>query len=197
MRKQTLQNNKKKSWLLSLLFAYIFIGNTNQAYANELYLTGKFGTYGFSVENNGSSSLSGLGAYSLDLGYRLSNTLTASLVFNALAESVISGDMGYGFDIALRHYPISNNGVKKLSDDKINIHIADLYRPYYGFAFRQREFILILSTSYVGPGFFAGIDYQWSPEWFLNFEFRYDMLQGPGEATATQMNLLFGFGKEF
>ncbi|MCB0347881.1 MAG: hypothetical protein KDD37_03555, partial [Bdellovibrionales bacterium] len=109
----------------------------------------------------------------------------------------ISGDMGYGFDIAIKHYPISSFGVKKLEDENISIQIADLYRPYYGIAFRQREFVLILSTSYVGPGIFGGIDYQWKPDWYLNFEFRYDMLQGPGEATATQMNMLFGMGKEF
>lgn len=187
------KNQKQILWLLSLVLAFIY---SKSIHAKDLYLTGKAGTYNFSVDNNGTSSISGMGAYSLDLAYPLAKNLMVSLIFNTLVENIVSGDMGYGFDIAIKHYPVSSAGFYRLDDDKLDIRIADLYRPYYGIAFRQREFVLILSTSYVGPGFFTGIDYQLNNKWYFNFEFRYDNLQGPREATATQMNILFGLGKE-
>lgn len=192
MRLQLKRLSKK-----TLLSAFLVVSIPTFSVAKDLYITGKGGTYSFAVDNNGSSSISGLGAYAVDISYPISNNLMASLIFNILSESVISGDMGYGFDIAIKHYPMSGFGHNKLEDEKIKINVADLYRPYYGIAFRQRQFVLILSTSYVGPGIFGGIDYQWKHDWYLNFEFRYDSLQGPREAVANQMNMLFGLGKEF
>lgn len=165
---------------------------------SDVYLTGKFGTYAFDVDNRGkSSSVSGMGAYALDIGYELEHNLMVSAIFNIIMADTFTGDQGFGFDIALKHYPISSPAFQIIKDDSLEVYVADLYRPYYGLAFRQREFLLILSTNYVGPSLFFGLDYQWRNDWYLNTEFRYDMLSGPSDAEAIQTNILFGIGRYF
>jgi len=164
----------------------------------DYYLTGKMGTYGFDVENgNSTSTLSGIGAYALDIGYPFADRIMVSLVLNVLYADLLTGDQGFGFDFALKHYPISSAGFSQIQSETLEVSVADTFRPYYGTAFRQREFLVVLATSYVGPSIFFGFDYQWTNVWYANFEVRYDLLQGPGQATATQMNILFGLGKSF
>ncbi len=163
--------------------------------AKDISISGHFGTYGFDVDNSGTEeSISGIGAYAVNVNYHLFGDFVLVTGFNILVSEVITGSTGYGFDIGGKYYPITSHGYEDFGTETIDVSITEVLRPYVGFAFRQRQFLLSLTSSYVGPGLFMGVDYQAWQNWYLNFEFRYDILFGPNEAEATQMNILFGLG---
>lgn len=98
----------------------------------------------------------------------------------------------------MKWYPVTYSGYKNYQNGPLEVSISQLWRPYVGFGFRQREFVLVLTTNYIGYGLFAGLDYQLHKQWFLNFEYRMDMYFGGSEDSEADMtNMLFGVGYQF
>ncbi len=182
-------------WLLSFLFCLTTIG----ALASPGQLVVKGGTWSFATENVGATSetSSGVGAYAVELGYRFSPSWLVVFGMNLVLSDFVQGSSGYGFDIGTRYYPLTASGTDSSSTDSVEMTIQEVWRPYVGLFLRQRIFGLALSTSYLGPGVSIGLDYSLSEKWFLNAEFRYDNLNGQGDAVATQSNILIGIGYEF
>ncbi len=172
----------------------------NAAHAKkDLFLYLQAGTFDFQVTTaTKSAAVSGLGAYSFGLGYAFSSQWLATVSLDFLRSGTLTGDAAVGVDAGVRWYPWTYSGYKYLEDSQIQYEITQLWRPYVGFAVRQRQFILAITTTYLGAGIFIGTDYQLNRKMHLNFELRHDQYQGSDEETsATMMNILFGAAYHF
>ncbi|MCJ8277548.1 MAG: hypothetical protein MJK18_11955 [Bdellovibrionales bacterium] len=183
-----------KLWLS--IFSLLIITSA-QASVGQISLKG--GSWSFTTENvtNSTESSSGFGAYSVEMSYGLTPKLQGVFGVNILMSEIYTGSSGYGFDLGAKYFPFTDSGSINLESDDSTIFIQEKFRPYVGLFLRQRIFSLAQSASYVGPGLSIGLDYAWSRKWFLNSELRYDNLYGSGDAIATQINILVGFGREF
>lgn len=181
-----------------LLSALVFLLSVS-ATASVGQLSVKGGSWSFETENvkSTSQSSSGIGAYSVEGAYKVAPKVLGVFGINFLMSDIYTGSSGYGFDLGIKYFPVSDAGTINIESDSSSIFIQEKWRPYLGFFFRQRIFNLALSSSYLGPGLSAGVDYAWNKEWFLNAELRYDYLFGNGDALAKQMNILVGLGVEF
>lgn len=189
-----------KTLRLHSLFCLILMLQTSLAMAKQdVFLTFQMGTYDFSVTTASSSSaVSGIGAYSAGVAYAFSNQWLVSASLEFLRAQTLTGDAATGVDVSARWYPVTFSGYKYFTDSQIDYSMSQLWRPYVGFGIRQRQFILAITTTYLGAGFFTGVDYQLSEKIHLNGEIRYDQYQGSDEDTsATMMNILFGLGYHF
>lgn len=184
-------------WLRSCLRFFILICPI-AGFASGATLTGKLGMWSFETENvrGRAESTSGFGAYAVELGYGLSEKWMAVAGANMLLSDGISGSTGFGFDLGAKYYPLTSATSVETQTESTYVKVHEPFRPYVGLFLRQRDFNLALQSGYVGPGVSLGFDYNYSRQWFFNFEFRYDSLNGSGEGTATQTNILFGVGIE-
>lgn len=182
-----------KAIALSLIFFMPLV-----AKADPVFLYAKAGTWTFAVDTPGraTETISGFGAYRAGLGFGLLNNFVFDVAFNVLSSSGIGGQLGFGFDFGIKYYPLTSSGLRTIKEGPLQAEIAEQWRPYVGCGFRQRQFVLVLTSQYVGPGFSVGTDYQLDDRWFLNGEFNYDMLYGQSKVTATQTNIMFGIGRE-
>lgn len=157
------------------------------------------GTYDFTATSKTSKgSVSGFGSFTFALEYAFLDQFAANVSYNYLKSDGIGGDTSTGIDVAMKWYPVTYSGYKHLENGPLELSITQLFRPYVGFALRQREFVLVLTTNYIGYGFFAGVDYQLHEQWFLNFEYRMDMyFGGSQDAEADMTNIVLGVGYQF
>lgn len=184
-----------RKWLPSFIICLL----TSSASASPIQVSLKGGAWSFSRDdNNGvSRSQSGIGAYSVEFGYRILADWTVVIGSNLILSDLVKGSAGYGFDMGAKYYPLTDSGSTSMTLNSSSVWIQETWRPYAGLFMRQRIFGLSVSTSYIGPGVSLGVDYSFSKKWFGNLEFRYDYLYGEGDALAIQNNFLLGVGYEF
>lgn len=186
---------KQLKAVLLLTFFFIFSAKAEK----DVFLSFQFGMYDFAVDTGTSSAaVNGIGAYSVGVAYAFADQWLISGSLEFLRASTLTGDAATGVDVSTRWYPFTFSGYKYYSDNQIDYSLTQLWRPYVGFGIRQRQFILAITTTYLGAGFFTGVDYQLTEKIHLNGEIRYDQYQGSDEeTTATMMNILFGLGYHF
>jgi len=158
----------------------------------------KAGSWNFSTENiaNPETESSGLGAYALEYDYGLSRHLVLGVGLNLLFTDIYTGSSGYGIDLGLKYYPITDSASALSESDQGLISVREVWRPYVGVFLRQRTFNLAISSGYAGPGLSVGLDFAPWDKWFLSAEYRYDLLFGSAGAEAKQSNILLGVGLE-
>lgn len=185
----------KKRLSLTLL-PFLFYSNLALAELGSFAV--KAGSWSFDTQNvkTVSESSSGFGAYSFELAYGIYPKFLMVGAFNLLMSEGVSGSSGFGFDFGGRYFPFTDATKVVSSSENVEVTVREKYRPYVGAFFRQRLFNLALATSYIGPGLAVGLDYSGWSKWYASFELRYDQLFGPGDATANQINILFGVGFE-
>lgn len=170
----------------------------NLAHAENTIISAKAGHWSFDTENvrGQPESRSGFGAYSLEIGYSFARHFMGVVGANLLLSDGISGSSGFGIDAGVRYYPFTDATRVDTQTEDTFVRVNERWRPYGGLFFRQRDFNIALQSGYVGPGVSIGVDYNYSSNWILSFEGRYDTLYGSGDATATQINFLIGIGVE-
>ena len=194
------QKLRLHSFYAALLFIFLGTSTSEARFAEkDTRFLFQLGTYDFGVDTRTSSaSVSGIGAFTFGFEYAFLDQFAAGVSYNYLKSDGIGGDTSTGIDAMIKYYPVTFSGYKNLSSGPIDISITQLWRPYVGFAFRQREFVLVLTTNYIGYGFFIGTDYQLHQQWFLNFEYRMDMyFGGSQDSEANMTNIMFGIGYQF
>lgn len=182
----------KNALLILVVFASL------PAAGENILLSAKAGAWSFETENvrGRPESSSGVGAYSLEIGYSFARHFLGVVGANLLLSDGISGSSGFGFDAGFRYYPFTEATRVETKTEDTYISVNQRWRPYGGLFFRQRDFNIALQSGYVGPGLSVGLDYNFSTNWLLSFEARYDRLYGSGDGTATQTNFLVGFSVE-
>lgn len=182
-----------------LLSLVVILGISYQARTAVGQMAVKMGTWSYSTENVGASSesASGVGAYAFEFGYAVSPKWMASFGVNLIMSDLISGSAGFGFDLGVKYFYLSDATTSNFQSDELSVTVREALRPYAGLFMRQRTFGLLTSVSYLGPGLTLGVDYSLSKKWLATAEFRYDNLYGQGQALATQTNILLGLAIEF
>ena len=185
---------------MKLLLSTFFVLLVSQiSFADMGQVSVKGGTWSFTTEGikSTSESASGIGAYSVEVGYSFVSQVLFVFGMNFIMSDIYTGSAGYGFDLGAKYYPLTAAGTTELDSEFSEVRIQEPWRPYIGVFVRQRIFGLAISTSYLGPGLSMGVDYSIGKKWMISAEFRYDYLYGQGDALAIQNNFLLGVGVEF
>lgn len=174
------------------------IGICGPLWANDSFVSLKVGTWDFDVAVSGShSKVSGFGNYQIAYGVGFYNNFIASTGLSVLDSEGIGGQLGFGFDISLKYYPITSYGFREIGNASTSIIVTQKVRPYIEVGFHQRQFLLVLASNYVGPGAVAGLDYDLMENWSLAAEYQYYFLNGPSNAEATYSAIILGVTKQF
>jgi hypothetical protein len=144
----------------------------------------------------GSGSVSGPGAYQLGYFHPLTDHLDLGVGYTLIMSSGIGGDLGFGPDLGVFYYPLSMTSAQKLAAENVTFEVAEQWRPYAGLEFQQRNFEATKS-SYAGFGPAFGVVKAFRHMFDLKGEVRFSQLQGPDNATATEMDILCGVSMPF
>lgn len=192
--------SRRKSGRLSALIFAILLLKGGSAAATELIqgiqLLGQTGFYSLSsaASTGKETSISGYGTHSAYVELALKDRWKVSAGLSYTLSSGFSGDAATGYDIVAKYYYLSNAVHKQVVYDNVIWLSDDQWKPYAGLALRNREFFAVLSTTYVGFGVLAGLDYPLNREYFINGEIRFDQLSGNEGSSLRQMNVVVGFG---
>jgi opacity protein-like surface antigen len=178
-----------------ILFALIgqtlgFAGSVARAADNKLEFSG--GAYALTAKTaKRSGNLSGLGIYHIGYSYGFGNQFEFQLGYTLFMSGIVTGDLGFGPDLGLLYYPLTDTGIRKVSTESIRLSVEDVVRPFMSLGFHQRQFQSV-DSSYAGFSVGAGAEYGWTQDYSLKAQIRYLLLNGPSSATANQLDLLFG-----
>lgn len=166
------------------------------AFADKFDLT--FGYYSLSATTTkGSSSLSSLGAYSIDYRHAVAPQIEVSLGYSIVtSNSIMGGDLGYGLDIAGYYYPFTQAGEIHYDENGVRINQLEAWRPYVGAMFNQRSFQGI-QTGYAGFGGVVGTQRTVNDGLSLVGEIRYMDLSGGDSSTAHVIQMSLGISLLF
>lgn len=138
-----------------------------------------------------STSVSSLGSYRATFSRSILDRFDASIGYTLNMTNTIGGDLGYGLDIGFSYFPFTFTESKVLDKEGLSIRRDDIWRPYVGASFNQRQFQSV-KNSYAGFGASAGTEYSLTKSYSLKAEFRYISLAGSAESEATEMNVFAG-----
>jgi len=181
--------------ILSIVLALSGLDARAQGLIESVSVLASTGFYSISGTVQGRSrSVSGVGAHGLFFEGTFLNHYKAFGGLSMLVSQGLTGDTAMGFDLGLKYYHWSLSGPRSDTFGNISIQIQDIWRPYFGFALRNREFFSVLSSKYVGMGILAGTDYTYSKNVFLNAELRVDQMLGSGNASLMFITGVVGLG---
>ncbi|MBX9767872.1 MAG: hypothetical protein K2X47_11420 [Bdellovibrionales bacterium] len=156
-------------------------------------LTLSAGAFSLSAQVQGRQvKIAGPGSYAITWFRPLFHRIDVMIGYSLIMTSVIGGDLGYGPDIGFALYPLSRAENLDSRSENTSLRIEEIWRPFVSGQFIQRQF-QSTQSNYSGFQLSAGTFYRWNEDISLYGQFRYGMLLGPSEATATETNLLLGF----
>lgn len=139
----------------------------------------------------GDTSVSSLGSYRAAYGHSIFDKFDLTLGYTVNMTNTIGGDLAYGLDVGINYFPFTFSSPQEFEKDGVAINIDELWRPFVGLSFNQRQFQSI-KNNYAGFGISMGTEYSFSKRYSLKAEFRYISLAGSSESEATEINTLFG-----
>ncbi|MBS1962733.1 MAG: hypothetical protein JST04_10985 [Bdellovibrionales bacterium] len=156
-----------------------------------------FGFYSFTAKTStGSGSNSGLGLYSLNFRRAITPRFELALGYTVYFSKLVSGDSGSGLDLGMNFYPLTFSGPVEASGEGTKIELEQLWRPYIGATFNQRNFQSV-QTTYTGFGVAVGLERVLNETMNLNALFRYLKLNGARGSTGSEMNTSVGISLKF
>lgn len=180
---------------LKLLGIAFFAASSASATQNKFDLG--IGYYQVSAKTNtGSGSTSGPGLYQLNFRRALAPRFEIAIGYTIYFSNLVSGDSGSGLDIGVNYYPFSFSGPVEANGPGAKIELEELWRPYFGVTFNQRNFQSVQST-YTGFGAVVGLERVLTETLNLNADVRYIKLSGPRGSSGTEMDLAAGVGFKF
>lgn len=165
---------------------------TSLAHAESTKLAADFGYFSLSANANGeTASISNPSAFRFSYLRELTPKLELNLSYSIILADFSGSDLGFGPDLGLNYYLLSDGGDHIYRDEKFHVRVSDLWKPYIGVAFSQRNFQSV-KNSYAGVGFSAGTEMYYNEKINFRVEARYISLAGTGESEAKEMGLFFG-----
>ena len=138
-----------------------------------------------------SSSISNPTAFNLGYLMPLMDKADLSIGYSLLLADFAGSDKAFGLNLGVNYFPTSSAKDETLKTDDFNVERYQIWKPYVGLGFYQRNFQSI-KTSYAGLGLNAGVEKYKSKKMSYKGELRYITLSGSSESTATEINLFFG-----
>jgi hypothetical protein len=111
--------------------------------------------------------------------------------YTVLLADMSGSDKAYGLNVGVNYFPISSSLNEKLKSDDFEVERYEIWKPYIGLGFYQREFQSI-KNSYAGFGINPGIERYFDKLMSFKGELRYIALSGSNESTATEINAFLG-----
>ena len=146
---------------------------------------------------NPPATLTYFGTYRLAALFSVLPNLEAGVGYTVIMSKGIGGDLAYGFDFALNYFPFTAASPARWASDGKTMEVVELWRPYVGMGFSQRQFQSVFSA-YAGFNACAGVER--SLEWnrmSLKAEGRLSVLGGPAGAAALEGTLTGGISISF
>lgn len=172
-----------------LLVAIVF-GDESASAGNKLEVaTGFYSLTAKTSKRSGSAS--NFGVYRAAYGFGFGAQVDLQIGYTLFMSDIVGGDLGFGPDLGLQYFPMTDSGARRFVTDKVSINVNDVLRPFISAGFHQRQFQSV-DSSYAGFSFGGGAEMAWSEDYSLKAEVRYLLLNGPTNATANQLDLLFG-----
>lgn len=173
--------------LLSLLF---FVSSL--AYGGNEKLALDVGYFALDASAGGeSSSISNPSAFRLAFLKPLTEKVELNLAYSLILADFSGSDLGFGPDLGLNYYFLTSAADKKLETEEFKVRVSELWKPYLGLAFHQRNFQSV-KNSYAGFGLSIGVEHRYERNLAFRTEARYIGLAGSGESEATELGLFFG-----
>ena len=143
------------------------------------------------TDSNKASSISG--PYLFNLAYLLAIAEKAQLNFgySVLLADISGTDKGYGVNIGLNYFLIGSAKNENLKNDSLDVERFELWKPYAGFGFYQRDFQSV-KNSFAGFGLNGGVERYYTKNMSLKAELRYISLSGTNSSVATEINAILG-----
>jgi hypothetical protein len=138
-----------------------------------------------------SASLSGVGAYQIAYEHPLAGSVDLRLGYSLLMTRGIGGDLSFGLDLGGSYYPLTRSSAVEWSSEQARLLVQELWRPYVGAGFFQRNF-QSLQSGFAGFGGWAGVDRAIQGPLSARFEARYLSLSGPKSSRVSQVELSIG-----
>lgn len=160
------------------------------------FAAGKFdlaaGLFSLEAETSkAKGSISNLGAYQFAYRREFASQMEFGLGYSVIMADTYTGDMGYGPDLAIYYFPFTSTGGFRYENADTLVVSTELWRPYVGAAFHQRQY-QSTQSSYAGFSIIGGTEYSWSKTMGLKAEIRMMSLTGPSQAKATETDILLG-----
>ncbi|MBC7715067.1 MAG: hypothetical protein H7177_17100 [Rhizobacter sp.] len=180
-----------KTKLLKLLSALtLILGTMSSASATKIDVMAGF--YSFSANVLGkSTAVSGVGTYEISYLSPFKNHFEFVVGYSMTMTGVIGGDYSYGPKLGVNYFPWNFSSNEKISLPNKTIEVKDFYKPYFGFAFNQRQF-QSAKSSFAGFGASAGMEKYINSNYTIKTELRMNTYTGPSAGTAKEMNVLVG-----
>lgn len=185
----------KTSVLRSLTFTMLMLPLTSLANDNAFDVS--YGYFSIKAKTDKKdTSISNPSAFRFAYHRSISQHFVFSAGYTILMSDFSGKDLGYGIDLGVNYFFLSSAMDQTFKNNDIKVRSYEIYRPYVGAAFYQRQF-QATKNSYAGPGLNLGVERYLSEKMNLKTEIRYIQLSGSGESTATELNLFIGVGFKF
>ena len=182
-----------RSALRSPLRYFVLLFLTLPIYASDGgRLALDYGYFSLDAKVNGvTTRVSNPSAFRLTYLKPMNRSLEVFLGYSILLADFSGSDMGFGFDAGANFYPLGNSTEERYKDTQVEVRKFDLWRPYVGLGFHQRNFQSV-KNSFAGIGASAGVERYLSEKYNLRASARYITLGGSGDSSASELGVLFG-----
>ncbi len=175
------------------IFSYVFVLGlfliaSSSLYAQKLELT--TGYYSLSATNATGSKASVTSFTSYRAGYR--HPVRSKWELTAGYTVILASDMAYGFDFGADYFYLTKANPIKAKSENVTLNVHEVFRPYIGFTFIQRQF-QELTSQLAGFGLRLGFEYDTSWKFLasqgisLKGEVRFASLDGSGQIKGDEM----------
>lgn len=143
------------------------------------------------TDANKSASISG--PYLFNLAYLLpvADKVQLNFGYSVLLADISGTDKGYGINVGLNYFITSSAKNENLKNDSIDVQRFEIWKPYAGFGFYQRDFQSI-KNSFAGFGLNGGVERYYTKDMSFKAELRYISLSGTNSSIATEINAILG-----
>jgi hypothetical protein len=133
------------------------------------------------------------GPYLFNLAYLLpvADKVQVNLGYSVLLADIAGTDKGYGLNVGFNYFILGSAKNENLKNDAIDVERFEIWKPYTGMSFYQRDFQSI-KNSYAGFGINGGVERYYTKDVSFKGELRYISLSGTNSAIATEINAIFG-----
>lgn len=185
---------RSRTLMFALFFVVVLLSSSVFAKAKLDVMAGYFSLMAKTKEKAG--NINNFGSYQLNFRYAVAHFLEVSIGYSLIASKTFSGDFGFGPDIGLVYFPFTSANPIEASRENVHFRSYELFKPYLGMAFHQRQYQSIQS-SYAGFGFAAGSEIYWKENMSFKVEARYLPLGGPDGAISNEFDVLAGITFSF
>lgn len=177
---------------LPKIFFLLTLMNLSSAFGMGGKFVASYGHFNINAKTpDTSATISNPSAFHLGFLQPKWNNWEFKIGYSVLLADFSGSDMGFGIDAGVNYYPLSDAGDEKFTDGKVTIRRYEIWRPFVGLSFNQRNFQSI-RNSYAGFGLSLGTERYYSEHLNFRTEARYVSLAGSSESEATETSLWVG-----